>query len=309
MKKFSFIIISLIVTASTFAKEPRVETVTIEDVYVVKDDESLKGARENAIMQAQLKALADKFGTTITGTSHMEVGNMAGHSGDNFYSYSGADVNGEWLETLSEEATPAFENGISVYRVKLKGKIREIVRNPIDVKWAVLSNGSNPETDRLRGDTFYIGDYMYLFFQTPVAGYLAVYLEDSESDRIAQCLLPYRGMTDGAMKIEANKPYVFFSKNDADPEIRHLVARLKINSNYDTDYNHIYIVFSPNEFWKASDGDNKSTEYSVYDKEGNITYLMPRETKSKDFHKWLAKNRGKDNDMQVFHTILKIVRD
>lgn len=310
MKKFFFLIISLIVTVSTSAKEPKVETVTVEDIYVIPDNESLKGARENAILQAQQKALADKFGTTISSTSHMEVVNSTGNSGDHFHSYSIADVNGEWLETLSEEATPAFDDrGLSIYKVKLKGKVREIIRNPIDVKWAVLANGSNPATDKLRGDTFYVGDYMYLFFQSPVSGYLTVYLEDSESDRVAQCLLPYRGLPDGAMNIEADKPYVFFSKDDADPEIRQFVARLKMNSDYEIDYNHLYIIFSPNEFWKASDEENKNFGSLVSDKEGNVTYLMPRELKSKEFHKWLSKNRIKDSYMQVFHTIIKILRD
>lgn len=116
-------------------------------------------------------------------------------------------------------------------------------------------------------------------------------------------------MTEGAYKIEADRPYIFFSKNDADPEIRQFVSRLKMNSDYEVDYNHLYIIFSPNQFWKVTDTENTNMNSYVTDREGNITHLMPRETKSEDFHKWLSKTRIKDNDMQVFHTILKIVRD
>ena len=44
---------------------------------------------------------------------------------------------------------------------------------------------------------------MQVSFQSPVDGFLTIYLVDSESK--AYCLLPYRGQTDGAYNINANE--------------------------------------------------------------------------------------------------------
>lgn len=284
--------------------------VTVEDTYYIRDDETLKGARENAIMQAQQKALADKFGTVISGSSHMVSRKSERGETENLYNFHVADVNGEWLETIYEEAIPSYDNrGNNVYHVKLKGKVREIINNPIDINWALLVNGTDPDSNKMRGNTFLEGDIIYLYFQSPIDGFLAVYLEDTEDESTAQCLLPYRGQHEGAYNIEGGKPYVFFSKMDAENNLKHLVSRLRLGTHYDIDYNHLYIVFSPNPFWKAIDVDNSSEGATVTDKTGHRIQLMPRELKGKDFHKWLAKNRTKDKDLQYFHTVLQIRKE
>ena len=295
---------------STWAKEPRVETVTVEDDYVIAPNETQQAARLNAISHAQNKAIADKFGTMISSSTHMTTGQIGEKSADEIFNYNIADVNGEWIETIHEEAVPVYDTktGLSLYHVKLKGKIREIIQNPIDVKWSVMANGTDPVRNALRANTFLVGDYMYLYFQSPVDGYLAVYLEDSEGDKITQCLLPYRGINEGAMKIEAEKPYIFFSKEEAQPEVRQFVARLKMDSLNDIDYNHLYVIFSPNQFSKVLDEDSTDSKASLLGGQGEKIHLMPRQTTGEKFHKWLAKARVRDKEMQAFHTILQIKR-
>lgn len=310
MKLFFSIFFLFATFVSIFGRNPKIETVTVEDTYFIRDDETLKGARENAIIQARQKALAEKFGTVVSGSSYMVSNKSERGESDNFYSYHIADINGEWLETLYEEVIPSYDSkGNNVYNVKLKGKVREIINNQIDIKWTLLANGTDPEINKLRGSTFLEGDAMYLCFQSPVDGFLAIYLEDSEDESTAQCLLPYRGQQEGAFIIEGGKTYVFFSKTDAEDSLKHLVSRLRLSSRYDIDYNHLYLVFSPNPFWKAVDRDNTGEEATVLDRTGSTIQLMPRELKGKDFHKWLAKNRTKDKDLQYFHTILQIRKE
>ena len=90
--------------------------------------------------------------------------------------------------------------------VTVSGKIREISSTPIDLRCKVLRNG---DTDRCEDTSFRHGDYLYLSFQTPVSGYLTVYLTDG---RTVQCLFPYKGLPVDTMKVDADTRYVLFSR-------------------------------------------------------------------------------------------------
>lgn len=139
---------------------------------------------------------------------------------------------------------------------------------------------------------------------SPIDGYLAIYLADCDQDQIVQCLVPYRGVNDGSMKIEANKPYVFFSREHADDSIKSKVGRIKVNAHNSIDYNRLHILFSPNEFTKTIDNDAPSA--IITDKYGNEIHTLPRQLDFKTFQKWLAKTRLKDRDMQNLGVIFKI---
>lgn len=309
MLRISLFIITLAFTATALCREPKVVTVTVEDTYVIPSSETPQQAKENAVRKAQLKGIADKFGSTISGSNQLSIG-LSGQGGtaESLRVYEVDEVNGEWIQTLDEQVKPYTDpsTGMLVYKVKLKGKVRELIQNRIPVEWSLLINGTDIVKNRLREPTYYVGDYMYLYFQSPVDGYLTVYLEDNDESHTTQCLIPYRGMSEGAFKIEANKPYIFFSKEDADPEIRSKVARIKMDSHYELDYNQLHIIFSPNEFWKSADYDNTDVGRVIKDRDNNAIHLMPRQLVGKTFHTWLAKNRLRDIDMQVFHIDLTI---
>ncbi|MCH5216177.1 MAG: hypothetical protein J1F10_04490 [Muribaculaceae bacterium] len=295
------------VAVLTWAREPKVKTTTVENVYVCGPHETLESGRLNAIQEARLKAIAKEFNSAIFSSSQTSIRGENGIGTENFSNYTVNDVSGEWIETISEEVEPFINNsGLHGFRVKLKGKVREIITNHIDVVWEVLVNGTNPQANRIREGTLIVNDYMYLYFMSPVDGYIAVYLEDNNDAKTTQCLVPYRGMNEGAMKIEANKPYIFFSREDAEPEIKQKVSRIKVSTTRDVDYNQLHIVFSPNQFSKVTDYDSSEPNAVTYDRNGNSIALRPRQTDSKSFHTWLAKTRMKDPDMQYRHEILTI---
>ena len=191
-------------------------------------------------------------------------------------SISSSDIKGEWIETIGEpEYSIKYDRGMLVVECTVKGNVREILSAVIDIKAKILRNGTE---DRFESSEFHSGDDMFLSFQSPVDGFLAVYLLDDNGD--AFCLLPYRNQTDGIQKVSANKPYVFFSEKDVPLSERGLVDEYTLTSEHSIETNQIYVVFSPNAFVKANDND--------------MGDFLPREIDGKNFQKWLAKVRRKD---------------
>ena len=304
MKKILFFLLIVFLPGLSFARDPKVKTVNVEFNYQIHPRESLEEARLNAIQQAKLKGIEDEFGTALSQTNFSNISNSNLGSEERFNSFAESDVNGEWIETLFEEVNFVPHGGLTFYNVKLKGKVRELISNRIDLDWALMANGTDTLKNKLRNDTFTVGDYMYLYFMSPVDGYLAIYLSDCDEEQMVQCLVPYRGVNEGSMKIEANKPYVLFSREHADESIRNKVGRIKVNSHNPIDYNRLVILFSPKEFTKTIDNDAPSS--IITDTYGNEIHTLPRQLDFMTFQKWLAKTRLKDPDMQNIGAIFKI---
>lgn len=249
---------------------------------------SVEHAKEKALEHAQIKLIADEFGTNITQMNSTIVANRDGNSNIDFTSFSSSDVKGEWLETIGEpEFSVSYDKGMIIVNCKVKGNVREVLSAPIDIKAKVLRNGT---TDKFEGYDFKSDDDMYLSFQSPVAGYLAVYLLDAEGN--AFCLLPYRAQTDGIQKIDANKPYIFFSIADVPVTERNLVDEYTMTCSGEFESNQIHVLFSPNAFTKANDND--------------MGDFLPRELSNKDYQKWLAKVRKKDVNLTLKRALISI---
>lgn len=167
-----------------------------------------------------------------------------------------------------------------VVTVRVKGKAREIVTAAIDFQVRILRNGTD---DKFEDDDFRSGDDLYLSFQSPVSGYLAVYLVDADGQ--AFCLLPYRNQTDGIYQVNANQRYLFFNTREAPQTERPYVDEYVMTCSRSSEHNQIYVIFSPNQFVKAAD--NVSDD------------LLPRELLYNDFQRWLTKCRKRDKDMNL----------
>ena len=285
MRRATLLLLMTIVAASYAQK---VQKVTATYTYHAPENVTLEQAKATALDRAKLQVIADAFGTIVSQTNSTRVENHGGTSAVDFLSIGGSDVRGEWLETIGEpQYEISYEQGMLVVKVSVKGRIREIVSAAIDIKARVLRNGVE---DRFESEEFRSGDDLYLSFVSPVDGYLAVYLVDAEQ-RVF-CLLPYRSQRDGIYKVTANRRYLFFNIKEAEPEERQFVDEYRMSCGESPEQNQIYIVFSPQPFAKAAD--NATAE------------LLPRELEYKDFQKWLARCRTKDNNMQVINLPLTI---
>lgn len=288
MKRFRLSFTVCLFLYSVVLCAQRTERVRAEYTYDAPENVTLEAAKRTALERAKIQAIADEFGTVVSQNNATFVSNQNGESNIDFFSLGGSEVKGEWIETIGEpEYAISYEQGMLVVKVAVHGRIREIVRAQIDIKAEVLCNGTDLKFART---DFKSGDELYLYFQSPVNGYLAVYLLDDISQMV-YCLLPYKSSSQTATPIKHDKPYIFFSTAHAE-ENAHLVDEYTMTCSRPQEHNTLYIIFSPNEFAKAN---------SNY-----VDELLPQELSFEEFQKWLVKGRNRDKEMQVLNSSLVI---
>jgi len=274
-----FLSMMLLFGSAVFAQ--RVKTVEAEYTYHAPENVTLETARRTALERAKIQAIADEFGTIVQQTNTTRVENGKDRSLVDFLSIGDSEVRGEWIETISEpQYDIRYEQSMLVVTCRVRGKAREIVAAQIDLQVHVLRNGTE---ERFEDDAFRSGDDLYLSFRSPLSGYLAIYLMDADGQ--AFCLLPYQKQTMGIYPIEANRRYVFFHVKSAPVEERNVVDEYTMSCERSSEYNQVYVIFSPNQFIKAAD--DKTSEG------------LPRHLGYGDFQRWLVRNRKHDQQMNV----------
>ena len=271
--------LSVMFSLPVFAQ--KVKSVEGEYTYYAPENVTLEEAKRTALNRAKIQALADAFGTIVSQYNATRVENRNGRSDIDFSSIGGSEVKGEWIETTGEPNYDiSYEGRMLVITVHVKGKAREIVSASIDFQAHILRNGTE---DKFESDQFRSGDELYLSFQSPVSGYLAVYLVDVENQ--VYCLLPYRNQTDGIYPITANRRYLFFSVKEAPRQEQAFVDEYIMTCERASEHNQIYVIFSPNQFVKATDKESDNR--------------LPRELSFENFQKWLVKCRKQDSEMNL----------
>jgi hypothetical protein len=267
-----------------------IEKVRAEYIYHAPENISLEEGKRIALERAKLQAIAEEFGTIVSQSNTTMVRNLNGESSTDFFSLGGSEVKGEWIETIGEPVYEInFEKGLLVIKVMVIGRIREINRVQIDLKVEVLCNGTDLKFARTN---FKSGDDLYLYFQSPVDGYLAVYLLD-EVSQMVYCLLPYKNSSGVVTPIKHDKPYIFFSTEYAgDKEF--LVDEYTMTCLNSVEQNTLYVIFSPNEFAKANSK--------------NVDERLPQELSFEEFQKWLVKGMVRDKEMKIERKNLMINR-
>jgi hypothetical protein len=272
--------IVLMMFFSTIVFAQRVKTVRGEYTYIIPENVTFEQAKAIALERAKLQALADEFGTVVAQTNSTVVNNESTKGKVSFFSISSSDVKGEWIE---DTAKPVFKKAMDNNAIALTcivcGKAREIVNAQIQLNAQILRNGLE---SKFESNDFHNGDDMYLLFQSPADGYVAVYLVDQTPT--AFCLLPYRNDEDGQQVIKHGETYIFFSPKTT-KENPAIVDEYTMTCNGSEEHNQIYIIFSPKPFTKAVD--SQSSE------------ILPRQLDYETFTKWLATCRRQDTNMVV----------
>lgn len=256
--------------------------------YHANRNETPADAERIALLRAQIKAIEEAFGVNVAST---ESGIVSTQFDENFFStYSNSSVKGEWIETIG---TPIFEyefdDRIPVITCTIEGYVKEIngIRTDFEVK--ILKNSPN---EKFVSNEFSDGDEMYLYFKSPINGYLNIFLLCNDDDMVL-CLLPYRESKEGTFRIEADKEYFLFSKDKADNDTE-VVDEYTLTSERQIEFNDLMIIFSPEKFNKAS----------LNVKEDDLTAI--KETSIEKFNKWLAKLQTKNNDITITKLPIKI---
>lgn len=295
--KFLRIVITVIICFTFLpAIAQNIQKVCGEAIYYAPENVTMEQAKQIALQRAKTDALAVAYETIVSQNNVTTAKNENGESEINLYSLGGSEVKGEWLETIGEpEYQISYEKGMLVVKVSVCGKARDIISAGVDFSVKVLRNGVN---EKFENDSFKSGDEMFLLFRSPSDGYLAVYLIDDKG--VAYCLLPYRAMPDGKVKIEANKNYMFFSQeNTGGLCASSVIDEYTLTCEKQTENNFLYVIFSPNSFVKAND-------YSGKQASGDL--LLPRELPFEKFQEWLTKNRTFDKEMKMEIKSLTIMK-
>lgn len=283
-----------ITSITAFCQKAEVVDITETAEIFATKNESEASAKQRAIEAAQLEGLYKAFGMSI---SQMYEITESSEDGTQAFSISTTDVNGEWIQDLAEpKITVKPSDGGYWYIATVKGRGRRIAREHVDLDVRFLY-GLDEDRQQCKGD-YDEGDNFYLYFCSPIDGYLTVYLRDDDENQTMQAILPYEGQGGEAYPIKADKKYIFFSKEKAEPEMAKFTRALKLYSRKWVDVNTVYIVFSPNPFSRSKTTANKSEEQTVNIGSQKIN-LMPRETTAKNFRKWLSKRQCEDYKLQL----------
>lgn len=281
---FRFLLFAVLMILPMGLSAQKVRTASGSYTYYVPSNVPKEQAERIAFDRLKVQILADEFGTLVSATNYTHTENTNGKSSVNFVSFGESEVKGEWLETVG---TPKYsylmdEQGGLVITVSATGKVREITTPPIDFKAKLLRNATE---DVFESDSFKENDRLYMSFQSPVAGYLTVYIFDGEND--VYRMLPYSNQEIESMPVEANKRYVFFSLKDTKTGVSpDLIDEYLLSCSKRVEYNRVYVIFSPNKYIKPVDSFGKNVD-------------DPRVLKFDDFQKWLTKYRKSDPSMCV----------
>ena len=298
MTKYRLLLLALFSCVLTLSAQEisREKTVKGSYTYEIPKSMSYEQACQAALIKAQNDAISEAFGLSMSESNDLFISNIDGKSNTAFHSSSQGTVRGVWL---ADEKAPEYEkvlqDGRDWVKVTVKGKAREIRSAGIDFEVAPIRYKADKE---LATDVFKNGDDFFLYFKSPVDGYLTVFLFDITAGE-AYCLLPYQNSGKGAYPIKFNEGYFFFSPSHAkadDGNVDELV--MTCAEGKPEEYNQLFIVFSPNPYAKkmATTGQKQLTD----------ELMIPSSLEYKDFNKWLMKCQQKDEQMEVRRIPIKI---
>ncbi|MBD5271192.1 MAG: DUF4384 domain-containing protein [Bacteroides sp.] len=243
---------------------------------------SVEEAKRVALERAKNQAIADEFGTIVSQSNSTVISNKNGISDERFYSYGGSEIRGEWIETIGDPKFDiSYKDKTLIVTCSVKGKAREISPTVMEFIAKPLRNGTE---EKFESTSFKDGDDLFLYFQSPVNGFLTIYLLD-ETSQTVYCILPYKSQGISTTPIEANKEYIFFSRIYAEKETRGSVDEYSLSCQTEKEFNTLYVLFSPYEIGKQ----NKFVS-SIENKPSHSSYI--------DFKRWLSKTLSRDSKIQ-----------
>lgn len=242
-------------------------------------------AEFTAIERAKIDIIEKTFGRIIGVKNYTEVLNQGEHSTVKFLSLGESEVNGEWIETIGRPSIEhSFSDNLQVITVSISGRIREVSVSQADFDTKILRNSI---FDRFESSEFKDGDDLFISFQAPTDGYVAIYLYDLSG---VNRLLPMKYTGHPAYYVSADTKYVFFADGVSRYDDIASRSQASIHSDYgltcegESEVNRIYVIFSPNKFTTAND-----------DIPEDVT--VPANLDFDVFQKWLGRCRRRDKEM------------
>ena len=264
----------------------KIHVVSATAVVKLEDNLSRKQTREKAREQAIHKALEERYGTAISKDSRVKI-----EDGSTSVQIRGASqVKGEWLETIKEsfsEDVRRVKKGSEVKQeiwitCTIKGKTRALLKPSVKFDFITLNC---PEMNCAQDD-FDNNSQLYLYFKTPVDGYLSVFLAD---DKQAYRILPYNEMPEQYIHnvpVKADQEYIFFhpdrSANYFEGFPYYFTDEIMLDTEEEQTSYELYVVLSPEPYTKP-----------MLENEIELpgAYKNPKHVPRDDFENWVRNNR------------------
>lgn len=248
--------------------------------YIVPESQPLAEAKQTAITQARLKAIADEFGTVVSQSNTTSMHNQNGKSNTSFNSFSENEVRGIWIKDNKEpEIRVNYRNEMMVIHVEVCGQIREQKQSSVELQVKPLNKG-------IESNLFKHNDRFSVSFKSAASGYVAIFLRDDDKG-IVNVMMPYDDGDGNAREVKSNREYVFLSTQD--PEYPYDEETI-LTTSKTVEYNTLIIVFSQKKFHVSLT---------------NKGEFVPEVENSK-FQKWLHGLRVYDTTAQVEEIVLTI---
>jgi hypothetical protein len=243
--------------------------------------------------RAMVNAIESVFGTYVEQITDISI--KSGRVSYNII--GGTQVKGEWVETIDinfedfgskDDKTGKIETWI---QCTIKGRVKRATPKA-NVVFEILSC---PEKT-CRKEKFHSGESLYVYFKSPVDGYLTIYLDDGS---MVYRMLPYNSA--GSQKtvfVEGDKEYIFFSNEKEHNYFEDITPdEIELYTTRLSEYNNLYFTFSESNYIKP-------LLNSAYKQE---EYIIPKSLTTKEFQKWLARNRATITDFLDLSAEVEIV--
>ena len=276
-----FLSIGYIVTAQKIVSSSGEAQVRVESNMT--EDE----ARNKAEELAKINAIENAFGTYTEQQMNMTI-----KDGMTSFNIIGTTkVKGDWIETTNNKFSEDFKKSKTNHGIintkyitcTITGKVRKSIPKA-SLEYEIL-NGPDLLS---RTHSFYHEEQLYIYFKSPVKGFLSVFLED---DAAVYRLLPYMNMRDNyqsGVPIKSDTDYLFFSPDDNSFPGNSVDEPRLLTLKTDIEYNFIYIIFSEDEYVKPT-LDNSSLVKNR---------IIPKQLSINKFQQWLSNNRASSEKFQ-----------
>lgn len=248
--------------------------------YVVPETQTLSEAKQTALAQARLKAIADEFGTLVTQTNTTTMHIKDGQTNSNFNSFSENEVRGIWIsDTKNPLVEVTYRNDMMVIHANVCGKVRELKQSSVELQVKPLNKG-------IESTLFKNNDRFAVEFKSAASGYVAIFIRDDNND-IVNVMMPYEDSDGNAREVKSNKEYVFLCTQDSEyPYAEETI----LTTSKSIENNTLIVVFSQKKFHISL---------------SNKGEFVP-EVENVKFQKWLHGLRVYDTTVQVEEIVLTI---
>jgi len=252
----------------------------------MENNMTMHEVNEFALEKAIINAIENAFGTYAEQQFDMTIEDGI----TDYHIIGGTKIKGEWIETTNKKCEKSLvkekdqfgERDIMYVTCSISGRAREIVP-----KANLVFITLNEPTKISRTTNFIDGEDLLLYFQSPVNGYLSVFIDDGEM--VYRCL-PYSNMRESeqnGVEIKRDKEYIFFSKEKNEYPSSE-VDEIWLFTTKIMEYNYLYIVFSEDPFIKPI----------LSDVEKVNNRILPKSLSPNKFQKWLEQNRASSTRFQ-----------